>query len=160
MFLSAVVSLILTAPIHCRWSIGEQVIKCYISPNLFWWRSKLIYILEGLRVRKFSANFNFWWTIHLTQQAQNKMINAFAKVCKVSDIKSFWNKYLKLLKLLFKWVFPHYCGISDNLALKWHAWTIQTTFPVYVGGSWPEYGPDLCSLVRDLATRDYSASNH
>ncbi len=34
MFLSAVQTLILTAPIHCRGSIGEQVMQCYISPNL------------------------------------------------------------------------------------------------------------------------------
>ncbi len=33
MFLSAVWSLILTAPIHCRGSVGEQVMQCYISPN-------------------------------------------------------------------------------------------------------------------------------
>ncbi len=35
MFLSAVWTLILTAPIHCRGSIGEQVMQYYISPNLF-----------------------------------------------------------------------------------------------------------------------------
>ncbi len=35
MFLSAVWTLILTAPIHCRWSTGEQVMQCYISP-IFW----------------------------------------------------------------------------------------------------------------------------
>ncbi len=35
MFLSAVWTLILTAPIHCRGSIAEQVMECYISPNLF-----------------------------------------------------------------------------------------------------------------------------
>ncbi len=46
MFLSAVWTLILTAPIHCRASIGEQVMECYISPNLMkkqthlQWRSK------------------------------------------------------------------------------------------------------------------------
>ncbi len=34
MFLSAVWTLILTAPIHHRGSIGEQVMQCYISPNL------------------------------------------------------------------------------------------------------------------------------
>ncbi len=34
MFLSAVWTLILTAPIHCRGSIAEQVMECYISPNL------------------------------------------------------------------------------------------------------------------------------
>ncbi len=32
--LSAVWTLILTAPSHCRASIGEQVMQCYISPNL------------------------------------------------------------------------------------------------------------------------------
>ncbi len=52
--------LILTAPIHCRASIGEQVMHCYISPNLFWRRNKLIYILDGLRVSTFSANCHFW----------------------------------------------------------------------------------------------------
>ncbi len=35
MFLSAVWTLILTAPIHSRGSIGEQVMYCYTSPNLF-----------------------------------------------------------------------------------------------------------------------------
>ncbi len=34
MFLSAVWTLILTAPIHSRGSISEQVMECYISPNL------------------------------------------------------------------------------------------------------------------------------
>ncbi len=34
MFLSAVWTLILTAPIHCRGSTGEQVMQCFISPNL------------------------------------------------------------------------------------------------------------------------------
>ncbi len=30
--LSAVWTLVLTAPIHCRASIGEQVMQCYIFP--------------------------------------------------------------------------------------------------------------------------------
>ncbi len=34
-------TLILTAPIHGRGSIGEQVMQCYISPNLFPWRNKI-----------------------------------------------------------------------------------------------------------------------
>ncbi len=33
MLLSAVWTLILTAPIHCRGSIGEQLMECYMSPN-------------------------------------------------------------------------------------------------------------------------------
>ncbi len=61
MFLSAVWTLILTAPIHCRGSNGEQVMQCYISTNLSPWRNKLIYILDGLRPEsKFSAYFLFW----------------------------------------------------------------------------------------------------
>ncbi len=60
MFLSAVWTLILTAPIHCRASIGEEAVERYISPNLFWWRNKLIYILGGLRLCTFSAKFHFW----------------------------------------------------------------------------------------------------
>ncbi len=40
MFLSAVWTLILTAPIHCRGSIGEQVMECYVSPNLFWLKNQ------------------------------------------------------------------------------------------------------------------------
>ncbi len=58
MWLSAVWTLILTAPIHCRASTGEQVMERYISPNLFWWRNKLI--LDGLRVSTFSAKCHFW----------------------------------------------------------------------------------------------------
>ncbi len=34
MCLSAVWTLILTAPIHCRASIDETLMQCYISPNL------------------------------------------------------------------------------------------------------------------------------
>ncbi len=43
MFLSAVWTLILTAPIHCRGSIAEQVMKCKISPNLFKAALKMLY---------------------------------------------------------------------------------------------------------------------
>ncbi len=39
-------TLILTAPIHSRGSIGEHVLN---SPTLFWWRNKLIYILHVLQ---------------------------------------------------------------------------------------------------------------
>ncbi len=53
LFLSAVWTFILTAPIH-RGSIGEQV----IYPNLFWRRNTL-YILDGLSVSTFSAKLHF-----------------------------------------------------------------------------------------------------
>ncbi len=36
-------TLILTAPIHCRGSIGEQVMQWYIFPNMFKRWNKLIY---------------------------------------------------------------------------------------------------------------------
>ncbi len=45
MFLSAVWTLILTAPIHCRGSIAESV---------------PLYILDGLKVSTFLANVHFW----------------------------------------------------------------------------------------------------
>ncbi len=51
LFLSAVWTLILTAPIHCRGSTGEYVMQCYIS--LCKWRNKLA---DGL-------SSHFWWTI-------------------------------------------------------------------------------------------------
>ncbi len=49
--------LILTAPIHCRGSIGEQVMVNFSKSVLM---NKLIYILDGLRVSTFSAVFHFW----------------------------------------------------------------------------------------------------
>ncbi len=38
---------------------GMHVMYCKISPNVFW-TMKLIYILDGLRVSTFSANFLIW----------------------------------------------------------------------------------------------------
>ncbi len=57
MFLSAVWTLILTAPIHCRGSTGEQAV--YISPNLFREGNKLIYTLNGPEGGEISANAIF-----------------------------------------------------------------------------------------------------
>ncbi len=55
MFLSAVWTLILTAPIHCRGSKWWNATFLQI-----WWRNKLIYIFNGLRVKHI---FIFRWTI-------------------------------------------------------------------------------------------------
>ncbi len=55
-FVSVVWTLILTAPIHSRGSICDQLMLYWIFPNVFTWRNKLIYILDGLT---FSANFRF-----------------------------------------------------------------------------------------------------
>jgi len=68
MFLSAVWTLILTAPIHCRASIGEQVMQCYISPNLM---KKLIYIVDDLKVKTFQQMLVFELTIPLSAKVQH-----------------------------------------------------------------------------------------
>ncbi len=64
MFLSAVWTLILTAPIHYRASIGEQGRNATFLQ--IWWRNKL-YILDGLRVSSFQQIFIFGWTIPLNE---------------------------------------------------------------------------------------------
>ncbi len=56
-FLSAVWTLILTAPIHCRGSIGEQVMLNFSRSVLMKKQT-----FNGLRVSTFSANFCFWTT--------------------------------------------------------------------------------------------------
>ncbi len=57
MFLSAVWTLILTAPIHCSGSIAEQVMKLQISPNLMKKQTHLRLVWpEG----EFFFYYNFW----------------------------------------------------------------------------------------------------
>jgi len=60
MFLSTVWTLILTAPIHYRRSIGEQLMLCYATFFQICSMKKLIYELDGLRLSIFSANVKFW----------------------------------------------------------------------------------------------------
>ncbi len=84
--------LILTAPIHCRGSIGEQVMQCYISPTLFWWINKPIYILDGLRVNTISANFIFMWTINYSF----KYIFPQTPVLTTLWFQLLWDVYIKL----------------------------------------------------------------
>ncbi len=95
MFLSAVLTLILTAPIHCRGSIGEQVSKSVLIKNYF-------YILDDLRV-----NFQCWVNYSF------KQTNFYSK----------W-AYIYFLDLLFylfiMWALycsmQHFCG-SVSLGL-------------------------------------------
>ncbi len=61
MFLSAVCTFIHSAPIHCRESIDEQVILCYISPNLM----KKHTDLGGLKASNIQQIFIFGWTVPL-----------------------------------------------------------------------------------------------
>ncbi len=63
MFLSAVWTLILTAPIHCRASIAETVMQCYISPNLM---KKQTHLHLGWPKDIFQQIKFFGWTIPLS----------------------------------------------------------------------------------------------
>ncbi len=58
-FLSAVWTLILTAPIHCRGSTGERDVLLNFSKSVLM-KNKLIYILADLKESTFSENFYFW----------------------------------------------------------------------------------------------------
>ncbi len=63
MFLSAVWTLILTAPIHCRASIAEAVMCCYISPNLM---TKQTHLHLGLPEDEYIfSNFSFLGEVFL-----------------------------------------------------------------------------------------------
>ncbi len=73
MFLSAVWTLIPTAPIHCRASTDEQVMQCNFYPNLFRWRNKRISILDDLRVWTFSTNVHFWVNYIFKSQGVNTL---------------------------------------------------------------------------------------
>ncbi len=60
MFLSAVWTLILTAPIHCRASIAETVMQRHISTNLM--KKQTHPNLGWPEMSTFSAFCFFWWT--------------------------------------------------------------------------------------------------
>ncbi len=81
MFLSLVWTLILTAPMYCRGSIGEQVIIIYFSKSDL--INKLINILEGLRVCTFWVIYSFMFH-HIT----------YYNFCSTEEIKTavflFW----------------------------------------------------------------------
>lgn len=85
MFCLAVWALILMAPIHCR----------YIFPGLFWWRGGLIYILDALRVIKYSANvnilvnysFKLWFTENLALCSSSQIL--WNALCHIH--KHYWN---------------------------------------------------------------------
>ncbi len=61
-FLSAVCTLILTAPIHSRGSTCEQGMECFLQ---IWWRNKLIYIWMTWGWVNYQQVFIFGWTISL-----------------------------------------------------------------------------------------------
>ncbi len=87
--------------------IGEQVMWCYISPNLFSWRNKLIYILDGLRIH-FQLIFFFWVNYYL---GNSKLSSHF----KFNHI--FW-KWFPFIS----YVLQHFCSdsqVNHLIVLKW-----------------------------------------
>ncbi len=67
MFLSAVWTLILTAPIHCWGSIVEQAMKWHISPNLMKKQTHLH--LGWTEGETFLVNFHFWMNYFFNLEA-------------------------------------------------------------------------------------------
>ncbi len=63
MFLSAVWTLIWRHPFTAEDPLVSK--WCNATFLQIWWRNKLIYILNGLRVNTFSANFHFWVNLRL-----------------------------------------------------------------------------------------------
>ncbi len=74
-FLSAVWTLILTAPIHCRASIAETLMQRHISTNLM---KKQTHpnLIDGLMMRTFSADFHVFYKLfaHLHQPTEPKLV--------------------------------------------------------------------------------------
>ncbi len=86
MFLSAVWTLILTAPIHCRASIAEQVMQ--------WWRNELFYILDGLRLSTFQQMLISVWTIPLRSQPKEGLLTGgkYFNIQNMTRIIRAWGK--------------------------------------------------------------------
>ncbi len=115
LFLSAFWTLILTAPIHCRGSIGEQVMKWYISHNLFWWRTTWM-AWEGVHFQQIfilkNATKKNTIELYLVQDyfiwmAMNLIQGPFQSWCVVIDV---WKRHT-----VIEW------GRCDlNLHVKWN----------------------------------------
>ncbi len=82
MFLSAVWTLILTAPIHCRASIAETVMQCYISPNLMKKQTHPhLGRPEGEHI------LIFWWTINIwIEMSSVQTYSTVPQVCHIQNI--------------------------------------------------------------------------
>ncbi len=123
MFLSAVWTLILTAPIHCRASIGEQVMECYISPNQMkkqthlhpgWCQSE--YIFSKFR---FLVNYSFKICCHAPQQTA--VIWILMLQLKV-DIQALLTDTVMVTLLVWPWVvWAHFVGWGCRTVAVSHA---------------------------------------
>ncbi len=132
MFLSAVWTLILTVPIHCRRSIGEEVM--YIYHNLFGYRNKLIYILDSLEYI-FSIFFSFSLVFLLENSSKYSVLYAFHSHIKLlflcsSELSTIISYHLpiytiaKSIKLVFIIADP---GITRNKQFWWVLVFLQLT---------------------------------
>ncbi len=142
-FFSAVWTLILTAPIHCRGSIGEQMMWCYISPNLFWWRIKLIYILDCLMVSTFSEHFQLWvnYSFKCFLKRQLSCVNTveFCTWRIKSKIKA------KHEDVAVHWNIKEVCEWNPSLVARILWW--QCANPV---ADWQRNGGSVCRTTRVL----------
>ncbi len=62
-----------------------------------WWRNKLIYILDGLRVRTFSANFLFWVNYSFNLRANwyvcLKNASTLSEFMLKTNVNDVWSKF-------------------------------------------------------------------
>ncbi len=91
---------------------------CNATYHQIWWRNKLIFILDGLRVRTFSANVNFWvnyffntnkWVTYLIQFSFGSLLFLFI-----------------LLVLLLR---PGF--VLDEVLLQWRLFFFQLRQPFF-----------------------------
>ncbi len=137
MFLSAVWTLILTAPIHCRASIGEQVMQCYISPNLYLWRNKHLHL--GWPESTFSAYLHFWvnYSFNLLS-APNKLLCYFN------------NCFYSIHKVWCLFHITNECNLSGHVSdftLIWIPNTFSLTLCRTGGREFGRHQPERCSLL-------------
>ncbi len=151
MFLSAVWTLILTAPIHCRGSIAEQVKECYISPNLthlhLGWP-------EGEYI--FQQIFIFGWTCFKSCNNSHHCVfqwdfpsNGSESGTGPMDIYLPCPLCIKLILLLI-FTFPCSFEMMNVFHIPALSYTPQTSYSCLVFQSvlWPEYSFwNLCEAV-------------
>ncbi len=98
--LSAIWALILTAPIHCRGSIAEHVMQCWISPNVFRQNKQTHYcvILDSLRV-----SLRVWDDL-LIEKQRSRCFQLIQYIVKSNKLRVFLKKAIMHFSLLMK---PH-----------------------------------------------------
>ncbi len=128
-FLSAVWTLILTAPIHCRGSIAEQVMK-------------QTRILDSLRVRTFLANFHLWLNLFFNEVKVDFFFQRFlifnTVYCRCPNTLGSISK-LNLLQVPYNYHTFCYCG---HFQISHHSndrETSQTNKHTHTKSIWNKY---------------------